>query len=241
VSAFSSQLRTELALASRQGEQLLVSLGIPLLVLVFFSVVDVVPTGTDEAVDYVAPATLALAVISTSMVSLGIGAGFERQYGVLRRLGASPLGTGRWVAAKTALVVLTEVLQVVVLVAVAVALGWRPPAAGWPATLLALALGTLAFAGIGLFLAGTLPGLGTLALANGLYLVLLLTGGVIVPLDELPGPLAAVARCLPAAALVEATTGSLITGRSVGTWAWVSLTLWAIAAPLAAVRWFRWD
>ncbi|MBU6216126.1 MAG: ABC transporter permease, partial [Acidobacteria bacterium] len=78
MSAFSSQLRTELALASRQGEQLLVSLGIPLLVLVFFSVVDVVPTGTDVAVDYVAPATLALAVISTSMVSLGIGAGFER-------------------------------------------------------------------------------------------------------------------------------------------------------------------
>ena len=119
MSAVASQLRTELALASRQGEQLLVSLGIPLLVLVFFSVVDVVPTGTDRAVDYVAPATLALAVISTAMVSLGIGTGFERQYGVLRRLGASPLGTGRWVVAKTALVVLTEVLQVVVLVAVA--------------------------------------------------------------------------------------------------------------------------
>ena len=89
MSAFASQLRTEVALASRQGEQLLVSLGIPLLVLVFFSLVDVFEVAdVDQAVDYVAPATLALAVMSTAMVSLGIGTGFERQYGVLKRLGA---------------------------------------------------------------------------------------------------------------------------------------------------------
>ena len=241
MSPFASQLRAEVALASRQGEQLLVSLGIPLLVLVFFSLVDVVPTGTAQAVDYVAPATLALAVMSTAMVSLGIGTGFERQYGVLKRLGASPLGTPRLVGAKTALVVLTEVLQFAVLITVAVLIGWRPPATGWLPALAAAALGTLAFAGIGLLLAGTLPGLGTLAAANGLYLVLLLTGGMIVPLDRLPTVIAAVARLLPAAALVEAMTGSLISGRSVGTQAWVVLLAWAVAAPAAAIRWFRWE
>jgi len=241
VSAWASQLRTEVALASRQGEQLLVSLGIPLLVLVFFSLVDVVPVPTERAVDYVAPATLALAVMSTSMVSLGIGTGFERQYGVLKRLGASPLGTGRWVAAKTTLVVLTEVVQLAVLTGVAFALGWRPPMAGWLPALAGLALGTLAFAGVGLLIAGTLPGLVTLAVTNGLYLVLLLTGGMIVPVDELPGPMAAVSRVLPAAPLVEITTGSLTPDASVAPWAWITLTLWAAAAPLAAVRWFRWE
>ena len=242
MSAFTSQLRTEVALASRQGEQLLVSLGIPLLVLVFFSLVDVVEVAdVEQAVDYVAPATLALAVMSTAMVSLGIGTGFERQYGVLKRLGASPLGTRRLVGAKTALVVLTEVSQFVVLVTVAVLIGWRPPTAGWVPALAGAALGTLAFAGIGLLLAGTLPGLGTLAAANGLYLVLLLTGGMIVPLDRLPSAVAAVAGLLPAAALVEVMTGSFITGRTVGAQAWIVLALWAVAAPAAAIRWFRWE
>ncbi len=241
MSAYRAQVRTELALASRQGEQLLVSLGIPLLVLTFFSLVEVVPVPTADPVDYVAPATLALAVVSTAMVSLGIGTGFDRQYGVLKRLGATPLGTGRWIAAKTTLVVLTELVQLVVLVGVAAALGWRPPVAGWPAALAGLTLGTLAFAGIGLLLAGTLPGLVTLAVTNGIYLVLLLTGGVIVPVEELPGPLATVSRLLPAAALVEVTTESLVAGGSVGTWAWVTLTAWAVAAPLAAARCFRWE
>jgi ABC-2 type transport system permease protein len=238
---FLSQLRTELRLSSRQGEQLLVSLGIPLLVLVFFSRVDVLPTGAGEPIDFLAPAVLALAVMSTSMVSLGIGTGFERQYGVLKRLGASPLGRGRWVAAKTATVLVTEVVQWVVLIAVALALGWSPPSSGWAAAVLAALLGTAAFAGLGLLIAGTLPGLVTLAGLNALYLVLLLTGGMVVPVSELPGPMAAVARFLPAAPLSEVLTGSLSVGGTVPGWAWVSLTAWALLAPLAAALTFRWE
>jgi len=241
VKAFAGQLRTELALSSRQGEQLLVSLGIPLLVLLFFSSVDVLPTGTDEPVDYLAPAVLALAVMSTAMVSLGIGTGFERQYGVLKRLGASPLGRGRWVAAKIASVLVTEVIQWVVLIAVAVLIGWSPPGSGWLPAVAGALLGTAAFGGLGLLMAGTLPGLATLAGANGLYLVLLLTGGMVVPLDELPSGVAAVARLFPAAPLTEVITGSLIEGASVATWAWPTLALWAVAAPVAAASLFRWE
>lgn len=241
MSAFAGQMRTELRLASRQGEQLLVSLGIPLLVLVFFSAVDVLPTGTDEPIDYLAPAVLALAVISSAMVSLGIGAGFERNYGVLKRLGASPLGRPRWVGAKIATVLLTEVVQWVVLITVAVALGWSPPLSGWLAAVAGALLGTAAFGGVGLLMAGTLPGVVTLAAANGLYLVLLLTGGIVVPLDQLPAPLATAAKVLPAAPLTEIITGSLIAGRSVGTWAWIVLASWAVFAPAAAATFFRWE
>ena len=239
--AFLSQLRTELSLSLRQGEQLLVSLGIPLLILVFFSSVDVLPTGTDEPIDFLAPGVLALAVMSTAMVSLGIGTGFERTYGVLKRLGASPLGRGRWVGAKITTVLVTEVLQWIVLIAVAVALGWSPPATGWALAVLGALLGTAAFGGIGLLMAGTLPGVATLAGANGLYLVLLLTGGMVIPLDELPGPLADLAKVLPAAPLAEIVTSSLSVDGTVEGWAWVSLGIWAVAAPVAAAALFRWE
>ncbi len=239
--AFLAQLRTELALSSRQGEQLLVSLGIPLLILVFFSNVDILPKGSyDEPIDFLAPAVLALAVMSTALVSLGIGTGFERHYGVLKRLGAAPLGRGRWVAAKITMVLLTEVLQWAVLIAVAVVIGWSPPASGWAAAILGALLGTAAFGGLGLLLAGTLPGVATLAIANAIYIVLLLTGGMMVPLSELPSGMAQVAKLLPAAPLAEILTGSLGPGGVAG-WAWVSLGIWAVVAPLAATLLFRWE
>lgn len=238
--ALLSQLRIELTLSLRQGEQMLVSIGIPVLVLVFFSSVDVLPTGTRHPVEYLAPGVLALAVMSTALVSLGISTGFERSYGVLKRLGASPLGRARWVAAKIVTVLTIEVFQWILLIVVAMLLGWSP-SSGWLAAVVGALLGTAAFGGIALLMAGTLPGLTTLAAANGLYLVLLLTGGMILPLSELPGPVAAVAKVLPAAPMAEVITGSLIPGHSPAMWAWISLSIWAVAAPIAAVMTFRWE
>ena len=128
MTAWMAQTRTELTLGLRQGEQLLVSLGIPLLVLVFFSLVDVlpIPDGFDEPVDFLTPGVLALAVMSSAMVSLGIGTGFERQYGVLKRLGASPLPRSGLLAGKVGALLTVEATQLVVLGAVGLALGWSP-------------------------------------------------------------------------------------------------------------------
>ena len=192
-----AQVRTELQLVARNGEQLLLTLGIPVLLLVFFSSVDVLPTArspSGDPVDFLAPGVLALAVMSTAMVSLGIGTGFERTYLVLKRLGATPLGRTRLIVAKIVGVLVVELVQFAVLVPVAVRarLAARRPAAGcWPSP--AVALGTIAFAGIGLTLAGRLRGEINLAAQNGLYLVLLLLGGMVIPFGELPGPLRAVA------------------------------------------------
>lgn len=237
---FLAQLRVELALSSRQGEQLLVSLGIPVLILVFFSSVDVLDLPGDEPVDFLAPGVLALAVMSSALVSLGIGTGFERAYGVLKRLGASPLGRPRWVAAKISTVLVTLVAQWLVIIGVAVLLGWSPPTSGWAAAVGAAVLGALGFGGLGLLMAGTLPGLATLAGANALYLVLLLTGGMVVPLDDLPAGVATVARVLPAAPLSEALIGSLGDDAVAG-WAWIALGVWAVLAPAAAALAFRWE
>ncbi len=233
-----AQLTTEVRLTLRRGESLLLILGLPLLFLVFFASVDVLPTGDGEPIDFLAPGILSLAVMSAAMVSLSISTGFERSYGVLKRLGATPLGRPRLIAAKTLAVVAVELVQFAVLVPVAVALGWDPQAE-WLAALGGVVLGTAAFAGLGLVLAGRLRAELNLAASNGLYLVLLMLSGMMFSLDELPGPLRAVARALPSGALTEVLRGTLSSAATPGR-AWLVLSAWAIAAPLLASRLFRW-
>jgi ABC-2 type transport system permease protein len=241
VKPLAAQARAELVMTLRRGESLLLTLGIPVLLLGFFSVVDVLPTDTAEPVTFLFPGILALAVMSSAMVGPAIATGFERQYGVLKRLGTTPLGRPRLLLAKTAAIVAVEVVQLAVLLVVALLVGYDGGGgARLPEAAAAMVLATVAFAGLGMLLAGTLPALTTLAAANGLYLVLLLFSGMLVPLAKLPGPAAAVARALPsgawADALHHALAGNPVPGR-----AWLVLALWALAAPAAAARLFRWE
>jgi ABC-2 type transport system permease protein len=232
----------ELRLTSRRGENVLVTLVIPTAVLLFFATVGIVPGVAGRPVDFLLPGALALAVIASGLVNLGIATAYERSYGVLKRLGGSPLPRSGLVAAKVASVLLLEALQVALLVGVAVvALGWTAPAgASAPLALIALLLGTLAFAGLGLLLAGSLRAEATLALANGLFLLFLMLGGIVLPIDHLPGPLAAVAGALPASALADALRVALSgAGDPVGPL--VLLTAWGVAATGLAIRTFRWE
>ena len=185
VRALLAQTEAEVYMTLRRGETLLLTVGIPVVFLVFFSTVHVVATPHQEAVDFFVPGILALAVMSTAMVSLGIATGFERGYGVLKRLGSTPLGRPRLLGAKIATVVLVEILQAGVLIGVGFALGWNPGGHGSGVAAFgavgAALLATVAFGGIGLFMAGVLKAEVNLAAANGLYLVLLLLGGMVVP------------------------------------------------------------
>ncbi len=240
MSALAAQTRTELVLTLRRGESLLLVLGIPLLLLGFFSSVDVLPKGNfTDPVDFLFPGIIALAVMSTAMVQLAIGTAFERQYGVLKRLGITPLGRPRLLTAKTLSIVAIEILQIVLLLLLALALGWNESAE--PGAFLAVALGTIAFAGVGLLMAGQLRGEVTLAAANGLYLLLLLLGGMVVPLSELPEGLRVIAELLPSGALSQILVGTLNAGQSVPAHAWVVLVALAVLAPLAAAKTFRWE
>ncbi len=236
-----AQLRAELQATMRNGEQLLLTLGIPVLLLVFFSLVDILPTGTKDPIDFLAPGILALAVMSAAMVSLGIGTGFERSYKVLKRLGATPLGRGRLIAAKIVGVIVVELVQFAVLVPVAYSLGWRPDAPNWLGALGGVVVGTVAFAGIGLSLAGRLRGEINLAAQNGLYLVLLLLGGMVIPFAKLPGGLSGVAKALPSGALADVLRATLTHAGTRPTTSWIILGAWAIAAPVTAARLFRWE
>lgn len=239
------QTRMELTLNLRHGESVLLTLLIPVGLLVFFSAVDVLPADGRDAVDFLVPGVLALAVMSTAFTGQAIATGFERRYGVLKRLGATPLP--RWVllAGKTLAVLAIMLIQAVLLCAVGLALGWDPRlpgvAAGIGWLLLLVVLGTAAFSGLGLLMAGTLRAEATLAAANGVYLLLLLVGGVVFPLTELPGWLRAVAEVLPTAALSKGLRSVLADGVGPGVGPVVVLACWAVAAVGLAARFFRWE
>ena len=238
-----AQARAEIVMTLRRGESLLLTLGIPVVLLGFFVLIGYPSgdlTGGVSTVDFLAPGIIALAVMSTAMVSLSIATGFERQYGVLKRLGTTPLGRPRLLAAKTAAIGVVQVLQIVVLAGIAVLLGWQPRGDVVTA-MVVIVLATAGFAGIGLVMAGSLRAEMTLAAANGLYLVLLLLGGMVVPLAKLPGAVQGIARALPAAALADALHAVLGLGAAVPGRAWLVLLAWAVVGPTAAAVTFRWE
>ncbi|MBU7599677.1 ABC transporter permease [Streptomyces sp. P38-E01] len=237
------QAALETRMLLRHGEQLLLTVIIPTLLLVLFSAVDIVDTGEGERVDFLAPGVLALAVLSTAFTGQAISTGFERRYGVLKRLAATPLPRWGLMCAKTCSVLVIEVLQVALLVGVALALGWSPAggAAGAVAVLLLLLAGTAAFSGLGLLMAGTLRAEATLAAANLVFVLLLVCGGVVVPLDRFPGGVQAVLELLPISALSEGLRAVLQEGTALP-WAELGvLGAWAVLALGLAARFFRWE
>lgn len=238
MSAIAAQTRIELLLTLRRGESVLVTLVIPLALLLFFGSVKILP-GSGKGIGFLLTGTIALSIISTALVSLGIATAYERYYGVLKQLGATPLPRWGLLIAKMLSVLALEVVQIVLLSGLAALLfGWRPGGSLLLAVV-AILLGTVCFAGLGLALAGGLRAEATLGAANGLFLFFLLLGGLYVPLSSLPGPLEALARILPAAPLAETLRAAV---RSAVPWSDLGeLLAWAIVAPLLAARVFRWE
>ena len=235
-----AQALIETLLLVRRGENLLFTVILPVLFLVLATRLDIVPGPPSERVRAVMPLILTMALMSSALVGLAISTGFERKYLVLKRLGVSPLGRGGLMVAKIVSIVGVQVLQVAVLVTIAVAaLGWTFDGNAL-AVLGSMALGTLAFGAMALTMAGTLRAEGTLALANAVYVILLLFGGVAVPLAKLPVVVSTFAAYLPSAALADGLTGALVDGVWVGR-ALVVLAVWAVVMSIVAVRTFKWE
>src|SRR5215470_12017413 len=237
-----AQAALETRTTLRNGEQLLLTLIIPVLLLVAFSLDDLVKV-TGRRVDFLVPGIIALAVMSTAFTSQAIATGFERRYGVLKRLGSTPLPRAGLIAAKTLTVIVIELAQVAVIIGVGLALGWQPhggPAAAiWVAAL--VVAGTAAFSGLALLLAGTLRAEATLAVANLIYLVLLGVGGVIFPLTKFPAGARTPLTLLPSGALSDGLRSVLQHGAGAPLRDLAVLTVWAAAAITLAARTFRWE
>jgi ABC-2 type transport system permease protein len=238
-----AQAALELRTLTRNGEQLLLTLIIPVLLLVAFGHEALISVGTGSRIDFVVPGILALAVMSTAFTSQAIATGFERRYGVLKRLGASPLSRQGLIAAKTVTVLTVELGQAAIVLTVGALLGWAPDAS--PAAvvwvLLLLLAGTAAFSGLALLLAGTLRAEATLAAANLLYLVMLGLGGVIVPLTNFPAAAQSVLKLLPAGALSDGLRSVLAHAGGIPARDLLVLCVWAVAAIALAARMFRWE
>jgi len=240
VRATLAQAAMELRLLVRSAESLLVTLGIPLGVLVFFSMVDVLPTGGEAPVDFLVPGVLAISVVATGLVAVAIQTAFERKYAVLKRLGGTPLTRGAFLVAKGLSVAALLLVQTVLVVVVAVVgLGWQPGGGLLLAPLLVL-LGALTSTALGLLLAGTLRAEATLAATNGLFLILLVISGVTFESEALPAPLAALGALLPMGALRNALDSAL-SGEGLAVEATLVLAAWGLVAVVVGSRRFRWE
>ncbi|MDA8196365.1 MAG: ABC transporter permease [Actinomycetota bacterium] len=239
-SPLKAQAKAETRLALTQYESLLVTFFIPILALIAFSKVIKLSYPGASRIGYLVPGTIALATMATGLVSLGIATGVERNYGVMKRLGTTPLTRGNLVSAKMVAVVAVEVIQVSLIVVVGFLLGWSPSFNALE-FLGAEFLATVAFSGAGLLMAGRLSSEGVLASANGIFLLLLIFGGMIVPLSSLPAIVGDIAKLLPSYAAAHLLFTSTTNGTEASVSSWITLLVWAAAMPLLATKTFKFD
>ncbi|MCW2789519.1 MAG: transporter [Aeromicrobium sp.] len=238
-----AQTTMELRLLARNGEQLLLTMVIPLVLLLLSSASDkIVDLGPGRPIDIITPGILALAVLSTSFTSLAIATGFERRYGVIKRLGASPLPRWGLLFGKVGAVVVVEVVQLTVLSVVGLLLGWEPQggATAFVAMIVLSILGTAAFGSLGLLIAGTLRAEATLAVANLVYVLLLVGGGLLVPLSRYPEAASHALQLLPSGALGQGLRDAF-DGSGASPFTYVVLIVWTVCASLLVARTFKWE
>jgi ABC-2 type transport system permease protein len=237
-SILAKQTRMELALTARRGEAVVLAMGVPLLVLLGAGLTTVTTLPTDDRIGYVVPGVLALTVMSTAFTGQAITTGYERSYGVLKRLGASPLTRPGLLAAKTGAILCLIAVQVLVLAAVGIIVGWRPQGGQLLSAVAVTVLAAAAYCGLALLLASVLRPETTTAAATLLYVLMLAAGGIMFPAPDLgPGGYA----LLPLADHAEALRDTLTAGVPVPTGIWLSLAGWACASLFGAARYFTWE
>ena len=226
-----AQMRWELRLLLRNGEQVLVMFVIPLALLIALQLTGIGPQPV--------AAVIAVSIMATCFTSLAIGTGFERRSGALRHAATTPLSRLELLVGKLLATGFTAIISIGVVAAVARVLGWRP-AATWPWSLVGAILGASAFAALAVLLAGTLRAEAVLALANALFVLLIVFGGVLIPVSSMPDALGALVALLPSAALADAMRATLDEG-AVPLTQFAILAAWTLVAGLLARRTFRWD
>lgn len=234
-SRWRAQARLEWFLLMSNGEQLLLTLVIPVAVLIGVVRLDL------ATVELAAPGALALAVLSSAFTATAIATGFERRSGVLKYLGTTPLARSGLLVGKALATLAVIALQAVVVTVTALALGWDPRPAAPIVLVAALVLGTAALGSWGFALAGLLRAEATLAVANAIFLVLLLAGGVVVPVTRAPAVLSGLLSVLPSSALADALRAAWGVGSGGAGADMVVLLCWALGGVALAARTFRWE
>ena len=233
----SAIIRADIKVAFRDFEQLLLIIGLPVLFLVFFTKVEVLTIEELEPIDFLTPGVLTLGLLSIAFVRLAIGLGFDRTFGAIRRFSMTPLRSSEFLAAKILVTFFLLVIQTAIISITAVVLGWNPELNF--EVFAAMALGVIIFSALAFAVGGLFEGLTALAIANSLYIVLLLFSGLIVEIEKLPIEVVDIVRALPSTALAEILRNGF-TGEANPQWPWYTLAAWAFFAPIVAVKIFRW-
>ncbi|MGV9676869.1 ABC transporter permease [Nocardia sp. NPDC003482] len=233
-----AQTRMELILLLRNGEQLLLTMFIPIALLIGLTLLPISGLG-EHRVDRIVPAVMMVAIMSTAFTGQAIAVGFDRRYGALKRLGATALPRWGIVGGKCAAVLIVVVLQSILLGLIGVALGWRPSLGGLVCGAAVIALGTATFASLGLLLGGTLKAEVVLALANILWFVMLGTSSLVFAAENVPHWLSLAARVVPSGALAQALEQAQ--KLTVDWYGLIVLTAWGLLAATLATRWFRFE
>lgn len=235
-----AQASFEFRLLMRNGEQLLLTLIVPIFLLIGLTFMPFIKSGDQPRVSVVVPGVIALAIMSTAFTAQAISIGFDRRYGVLKLLGVTPLSRLRLLFAKTIAILAIEAIQLILILSIGALLGWRP--SGNVANVIVLViLGTASFSALSFALAGVLRAEATLAVANAIYLILLLAGGTVLPRDQVPGWLGTVGNLLPSGALGNGLRDVMVTGSAIPLSSIVVLLLWGIAGAAIAHQTFRWE
>lgn len=230
-----AQGRVEAKLILSHGEQLLVNLVIPAAILFAAHFAPILGDNTDF--NLLVPMVFAIAATGAGFTGQAIAVAFDRRYGALKRTGASGVPAWTIIVGKILGVLAMVVVQIVVLGAIALALGWHVSVGGALFGLVTLLFGVSAFTAMGLLMGGTLSSEMVLALANLIWLVLLGILGWVGYAGDIAD--AGWWNAVPTVALAGALDQAL--QLHVNWPAWASLAAWAVVSITAAVRLFRFD
>jgi len=220
---------------SRSMDTIITTTVMPIALMLLFVYVlgGAIQTGADRYVNYLLPGVLLITIAN------GIGYTSYRlfndvQRGIFERFHSMPIARSAalWGHVLTSLV--SNAISLVVVMLVALMIGYRSPAGIW--SWLAVA-GILALFTLALTWLAAIPGLsaktmdGAVAIAYPIHMLPLISSAF-VPTASMPGPVRAFAENQPVTAIVEAIR-ALLSGQPVGSDIWIALA-WCVGIMLVA-------
>jgi ABC-2 type transport system permease protein len=235
----------EIKLQLRRREVVFFSLLLPVLFLLFFGALygNQVTSSGRSYIDYIVPGYAVYAIMSVALVTLAINVATERQFGILKRLGGTPLPRASLVAAKIISGALLAAAVIVVLVVLGITAYHAQLRGNMAAAILVLIVGILSFAAMGITFGGIVKPDSAAAAANLISLTFAFLGGVFIPLDQFPETLRNIAQVLPSERLNDALQAIWTKGQGLGATGsdLLVVALWAAAALALGARRFRWE
>jgi ABC-2 type transport system permease protein len=231
VKALAGQVRAELTLFTRDKTVTFFSLFFPLLTVIFFGYLNRGNrVGEVSYASFLIAGGIGMVVSSAAFENLGVALARQRDDGVLKRLGGTPLRP--WTLVQAILMTLANVLLFKATISGSIL---------W--SLAVVLVGILAFTAMGFALAGLSRNTDVAgAAARALSLPMQFLCGTLIPIDQMPLPLQTIARALPLTYLVDALRSAVLSGDMAGHGRdWAVLVGCLVASLVIAVRTFRWE